>query len=73
MHGLADGEPIALMHNFLPTGLVHLDLDMLEQHGLYELLRASGMRLGSATQRMCAGTPPPPRPGSCTRTAARHC
>jgi GntR family transcriptional regulator len=27
---------------------------MLEQHGLYELLRASGIRLGSATQRMCA-------------------
>ncbi len=51
---LADGEPIALMHNFLPTGLVHLSIDMLEQHGLYELLRASGIRLGSATQRMCA-------------------
>ena len=42
------------MHNFLPTGLVHLSIDMLEQHGLYELLRASGIRLGSATQRMCA-------------------
>jgi DNA-binding GntR family transcriptional regulator len=51
---MADGEPIALMHNFLPTGLVHLSIDMLEQHGLYELLRASGLRLGSATQRMCA-------------------
>ena len=51
---LADGEPIALMHNFLPAGLVHLSIDMLEQHGLYELLRASGIRPGSATQRMCA-------------------
>jgi GntR family transcriptional regulator len=51
---LADGEPIALMHNFLPSGLVHLSIDMLQQHGLYELLRASGIRLGSATQRMCA-------------------
>jgi GntR family transcriptional regulator len=27
---------------------------MLEQHGLYELLRASGIGLYSATQRMCA-------------------
>jgi GntR family transcriptional regulator len=33
---------------------VHLSIEMLEQHGLYELLRASGIRLSSATQRMCA-------------------
>jgi len=51
---LADGEPIALMHNFLPAALVHLSIEMLEEHGLYELLRASGIRLGSATQRMSA-------------------
>jgi DNA-binding GntR family transcriptional regulator len=51
---LADGEPIALMHNFLPAGLVHLSSEMLAEHGLYELLRASGIRLGSATQRMSA-------------------
>ncbi len=51
---LADGEPIALMHNYLPAAVVHLSTEMLEQHGLYELLRASGIRLGSATQRMSA-------------------
>jgi DNA-binding GntR family transcriptional regulator len=51
---LADGEPIALLHNFLPAALVHLSDDMLAQHGLYELLRASGIRLTSATQRMGA-------------------
>jgi GntR family transcriptional regulator len=51
---LADGEPIALMHNFLPAGLVHLSTDMLKRHGLYELLRAAGIRLYSATQRMSA-------------------
>ncbi len=51
---LADGEPMALMHNYLPAGLVQLNVDMLEQHGLYELLRASGIGLYSATQRMCA-------------------
>jgi DNA-binding GntR family transcriptional regulator len=51
---MADGEPIALMHNFLPAGLTHLSSEMLAEHGLYELLRASGIRLGSATQRMSA-------------------
>jgi DNA-binding GntR family transcriptional regulator len=51
---MADGEPIALMHNFLPTGLTRLSSEMLAEHGLYELLRASGIRLGSATQRMSA-------------------
>jgi DNA-binding GntR family transcriptional regulator len=50
----ADSEPIALMRNFLPAGLVHLSSEMLAEHGLYELLRASGIRLGSATQRMSA-------------------
>ncbi len=51
---LADGEPIALMHNYLPTALTHLSSEMLAEHGLYELLRAAGIRLGSATQRMSA-------------------
>lgn len=51
---LADGEPVALMHNYLPAALVHLNSEMLAEHGLYELLRASGIRLGSATQRMSA-------------------
>jgi DNA-binding GntR family transcriptional regulator len=51
---LADGEPMALMHNYLPAGLVQLNVEMLEQHGLYELLRASGIGLYSATQRMGA-------------------
>ena len=51
---LADGEPMALMHNYLPAGLVQLNVETLEQHGLYELLRASGIGLYSATQRMCA-------------------
>ena len=53
---LADGEPIALLHNYLPAALVHLSNEMLAEHGLYELLRASGIRLSSATQRMSAKT-----------------
>ena len=51
---LADCEPIALMRNYLPAGLVHLSSEMLAEHGLYELLRAAGIKLGSATQRMSA-------------------
>lgn len=49
-----NGEPIALMHNFLPASLVSFSTDMLERHGLYELLRASGIRPTRATQRMSA-------------------
>lgn len=51
---LADGEPMALMHNYLPAGLIQLDVELLEKHGLYELLRASGVAPYSATQRMSA-------------------
>ena len=50
----AEDEPIALMRNFLPAALVHLSTEMLAEHGLYELLRASGIRMGSATQRISA-------------------
>src|SRR6202046_4188992 len=51
---MADGEPMALMHNYLPAGLVQLNVDMLEEHGLYARLRACGIGLYSATQRMGA-------------------
>jgi GntR family transcriptional regulator len=50
----ADGEPIALMHNFLPAALMRLNDEALETHGLYEILRAAGIALTSATQRMSA-------------------
>lgn len=49
-----DGEPIALMHNYLPAAMVTLSNEMLEKRGLYELLRASGIRPTRATQRMSA-------------------
>lgn len=51
---LVDGEPIALMHNYLPASLVTLSSDMLERHGLYELLRVGGIFPTRATQRMSA-------------------
>lgn len=49
-----DEEPIALMRNFLPASLVTLSNEMLEKHGLYELLRAGGICPTRATQRMSA-------------------
>ena len=49
---MADGEPIALVRNYLPRALLYLSTEMPEQHGLYELLQASGIRLASATQRI---------------------
>lgn len=49
-----DGEPIALMHNFLPASLITFSSEMLEKRGLYELLRVAGIRPTRATQRMSA-------------------
>jgi DNA-binding GntR family transcriptional regulator len=49
-----EDEPIALMHNYIPTSLVTLSNDMLEEHGFYELLRAGGVFPDHATQRIGA-------------------
>jgi DNA-binding GntR family transcriptional regulator len=43
-------QPIAKMTNFLPAGLLKVGPDELESRGLYELLRAAGIHLHSATQ-----------------------
>ncbi len=50
----ARGEPLAIMHNWLPTGLADLSRDRLERHGLYELLRTSGVHMRVASQRIGA-------------------
>lgn len=46
----ADGEPLALMHNAIPLGLIHLEAGDLATHGLYELLRRAGFQPRIATQ-----------------------
>jgi DNA-binding GntR family transcriptional regulator len=46
----AGGEPLALMHNVVPTAILPLDRTDLEQRGLYELLRAAGHVPRMATQ-----------------------
>ena len=46
----AGGEPLAIMHNAVPTTVLSLDRADLEQRGLYELLRAAGHVPRMATQ-----------------------
>ena len=49
-----DNEPIALLHNYIPTNLVTFNNEMLEQHSLYELLKAAGVYPHHAIQRISA-------------------
>jgi DNA-binding GntR family transcriptional regulator len=48
---LADGTPLAIMHNYLPAGLLNgREEDALEKTGLYELLRSQGVELRAGQQ-----------------------
>lgn len=49
-----DGEPIALMNNYLPAGIITPTDADLEERGLYRMLRAAGVRLHSAQQTIGA-------------------
>lgn len=50
----AQDDPIALMRNYLPADLITLDTRELEESGLYQLLRAGGVRLHAAHQNIGA-------------------
>jgi DNA-binding GntR family transcriptional regulator len=50
----ADDQPIALLHNHLPAGLLDLTEDALTEAGLYQLLRRSGVELSTAEQAIGA-------------------
>jgi DNA-binding GntR family transcriptional regulator len=43
-------EPLSIMHNWVPTGVVALDAELLAARGLYDVLRSSGVILKIATQ-----------------------
>jgi GntR family transcriptional regulator len=51
---IADSDPIALMHNFVPVGLLGIEKGDLERTGLYDLFRKSGITPHVATQRVGA-------------------
>jgi DNA-binding GntR family transcriptional regulator len=51
---LAQQEPLALMTNYLPAGLVAVTRESLEQQGLYQLLRNAGIRPHLAAQTIGA-------------------
>ena len=48
------GEPLAILRNHLRADLVPLQPELLEQRGLYEILREAGIALASATQSIGA-------------------
>ena len=50
----ADDQPLAIMRNWLPVGLVALDREQLERTGLYQLMRSAGINLHLASQTVGA-------------------
>ncbi|MEV5437083.1 GntR family transcriptional regulator [Streptomyces sp. NPDC052682] len=48
------GQPVALLCNYLPAGLLDLDTARLESTGLYRMMRAAGITLHSARQTVGA-------------------
>ncbi|MDQ4107138.1 MAG: GntR family transcriptional regulator [Actinomycetota bacterium] len=51
---VADSDPIALMCNVVPVGLLEIEKEDLERTGLYDLFRKSGTAPHVATQRVGA-------------------
>lgn len=43
-------EPLSIMRNWVPTSVVALDAESLQERGLYQVLRGSGVTLKIATQ-----------------------
>lgn len=51
---LSDGEPVAILENWLPRDMAELSSRMLEQHSLYQLLQNVGVTVRVAKQRVSA-------------------
>lgn len=50
----SDGEPLAILHNWLPVDVAPFTKEELEATGLYVLLRATGVNMRVARQRIGA-------------------
>ncbi|MGH3437657.1 MAG: GntR family transcriptional regulator [Sciscionella sp.] len=51
---LSAGQPLALLRNWLPADLTGITVEALESRGLYSLLRAAGVHIRVARQRIGA-------------------
>lgn len=51
---LADDLPVAVMENWLPEGFIDLKVEDIVDHGLYQVLRARGVTMRVAKQRIGA-------------------
>lgn len=51
---LADGVPVALLENYIPSAVADLSKDDFETFGLYQLLRGRGVTMRVAKQRIGA-------------------
>lgn len=51
---VTSSDPIALMHNIVPVGLLGIEKEDLERTGLYDLFRKNGIAPHVATQRVGA-------------------
>ncbi|MGO2111311.1 MAG: GntR family transcriptional regulator [Pseudoclavibacter sp.] len=49
-----DGVPVAVLENYLPVGVGELTVEQLEERGLYKILRARGVNVRVAKQRIGA-------------------
>lgn len=52
----ANGEPLAILENFLPEDLADLPEKDLEERGLYQMMRSRGIHIRVAKQRIGART-----------------
>ncbi|MFC7404566.1 GntR family transcriptional regulator [Georgenia alba] len=50
----SDGVPVAIMENYLPSAYADITTDQLESRGLYQILRARGVTIRVAKQRIGA-------------------
>jgi DNA-binding GntR family transcriptional regulator len=50
----ADGVPVSIMENWLPTDFTDISVEELSQEGLYQILRSRGVSLRVAKQRIGA-------------------
>ena len=49
-----DGVPVALLENWLPSDFSDISLELLEEQGLYQILRSRGVTIRVAKQRIGA-------------------